>query len=123
MDKKGSKTVRRAQKASLYLKEISGLFLQAVQDNPDLRDLYPNRVSFSADLGICYVYFYSPHGKAYFEEKLPAMKLFKPSLRAAMASRIDARRVPDFVFHYDEEFEKQKRIEDLIDKLKAEDKF
>jgi ribosome-binding factor A len=119
----GPRNVRRAKKASLYLREISALFFQAAQDNPELRELYPNRVAFSPDLGSCTVFFYSPNGRSFFEEKLSALKLFKPSLRAAMASRIDARRVPDFVFRYDEEFEKQKKVDDLIEKLKAEGKF
>ena len=123
MNYKDQKSVRRAQKSSLYLKEIADLFFAIVQDNPNLRDLYPNRVTFSNDMGVCYVFFYSPHGKVYFEEKLPLLKLFKPSLRTAIASRVDARRVPDFVFRYDEDFEKQKKVEDIIEKLKAEGKF
>jgi ribosome-binding factor A len=118
-----SSQVRRAQKASLYLREISSLFLQAAQDNSELRELYPNRVAFSPDMGMCSVFFVSPHGRSFFEEKLHALKLFKPSLRAAIASRINARRVPDFVFRYDEEFEKQKKMDDLIDRLKEEGKF
>jgi ribosome-binding factor A len=119
----GSRQVRRAQKASLYLREVSNLFFQAAQDNPELRELYPNRITFSPDLGVCNVFFFSPKGREFFEEKLHALKLFKPSLRSAIASRIEARRVPDFVFRYDEEFEKQKKVEDLIEKLKAEGKF
>jgi len=119
----GSRQVRKAQKASLYLREISNLFFQAAQDNSELQYLYPQRVTFSPDMGVCNVFFYSPNGKAFFEQKLHALKLFKPSLRSAIASRIDARRVPDFVFRYDEDFEKQKKVDDLIEKLKAEGKF
>ncbi len=123
MDSINTRHVRRAQKASLYLQEVSSLFFQAAQDNPDLRDLHPNRVTFSSDAGICTVWFFSTKGKAHFDEKLPSLKLFKPSLRAAIAKRVDARRVPDFIFRYDEDFEKQKKVEDLLDKLKAEGKF
>lgn len=118
-----SRDVRRAKKAALFLKEISELFYQAAQDNADIKDLYPSRVKFSADLGICNVLFFSPHGKEYFDRKLPLLILFKPSLRTAVAKRIPMRRVPDFSFHYDDEFEKQQKVDSLISKLKAEGKF
>ena len=118
-----SREVRRAKKAAVFLKEISQLFYQAAQDNPDLKDIYPSRVKFSPDMGMCVIYFYSPHGRAYFEQKKPTLILFKPSLRTAVAGQIPMRRVPDFVFHYDDEYEKQQKVDDLISKLKAEGKF
>ena len=117
------KDIRRAKKAALYLREISDLFFQTAQDNPDLALLYPNRVKFSSDTGICTVLFFSPNGKAYFEEKLPVLKLFKPSLRSAIAKRIHQRRVPDFIFQYDDEFEKHQKVDTLIEELKEKGKF
>ncbi len=118
-----SKDVRRAKKASLFLREISELFYQVIQENPDLKDIYPSRVKFSPDMGMCTVFFYSPKGKEYFEEKRKILILFKPSLRAAVAKRIPMRRVPDFVFHFDDDYEKQEKLDSLITKLKAEGKF
>jgi ribosome-binding factor A len=118
-----SKNVRRAKKASLFLREISNLFLYVSRDNQNLQHIYPNRVLFSSDLGICTILFYSPLGKPFFEEKLSELKLYKPSLRAALAQRISMRRTPELVFKYDEEFEKQKKVDDLIDTLKAEGKL
>lgn len=115
--------VKRAQKAALFLKEISILFLQASIDHKDLKDLYPSRVSFSSDTGICTIFFFSPHGRTYFNEKLPFLKLFKPSLRAAIAKRIPQRRVPDFIFKYDDDMEKQQRFDSLLDKLRSEGKL
>jgi ribosome-binding factor A len=115
--------IRRAKKAALFLREISDLFFQAAQDNEQLKGLYPNRVTFSADTGICTVLFFSPHGKAHFDERLSILKLFKPSLRSAIAKRIPMRRVPDFIFKYDDDFEKEKKLDTLIDTLKAEGKF
>lgn len=115
--------IKRAQKAALFFKEISELFYQAARDNKDLKDLYPNRVKFSADMGICTVLFYSPHGKSYFEEKIPVLILFKPSLRGAIARRIPMRRVPEFIFQYDDEFEEQQKLDAVIEKLKVEGKL
>lgn len=118
-----SPEVRRAKRASLFLREITNLFFQVAQDNPALRDLYPSRITFSSDKGICTVWFFSPHGKEYFVEKLHDLKLYKPSLRTAMAKQVPMRRVPDFIFEYDDQFEKQKKVEDLLNKLKVDEKF
>lgn len=118
-----SPQVKRAKRESLFLQEIAQLFLFAAQDNAELQDLHPQRVSFSSDGGLCTIYFYSPRGKELFEEKLSVLKLFKPSLRASIAKRIPSRRVPDFIFKYDEAAEKQKKIDDLLLKLKEEGKL
>jgi ribosome-binding factor A len=116
-------TVRRAQKESLFLRTISQLFLQAAQDNPELADLYPNRVHFATDTSMCTVFFITPHGKEFFEKKLPLLKLYKPSLRAAVAKEIKMRRTPDFIFRYDDKFAKQQEVESLLESLKKEGKL
>jgi ribosome-binding factor A len=113
-----TRSYKQAQKESQYLREVSELFRQAAMDHADLKDMYPNRVSLSADVGICTVYFYSPLGKAYFESKLKSLVLFKPSLRNAIAKKISQRRVPDFRFIWDETAEKQQRIEEIFHKIK-----
>ncbi|MBN1549756.1 ribosome-binding factor A [Candidatus Babeliales bacterium] len=116
-------SIRRAQKESLFLRTISQLFLQAAQDNPELVDLYPNRVHFAANTSICTVFFITPHGKEYFEQKLPLLKLYKPSLRASISKEIKTRHTPDFIFRYDDQFAKQQEVESLLESLKKEGKL
>ncbi len=113
--------IKRAQQESLLFRSISELFTQTALDDPRLRDLFINRVRLTPDKSTCYVYFYSARGKEYFEQMLNILKLYKPSLRKAIAQKLQSRRAPDFVFSFDDQFEKQQKIEALIDKVKVEE--
>lgn len=112
--------IKKERRESLLLKEISNLFFQASLDDRQLQDFVITRVSLSNDKSVCSVFFYSSKGEQYFNEKLEVLKLYKPSLRKALAQAISTRYVPELIFKYDAQFEKQKRIEELIDKLKEE---
>jgi len=113
--------IKRSQKESLLLREISKLYFEASLDDKTLQEFQISRVKLSKDKGICFVFFYCSNGEDYFNEKLSTLKLYKPSLRSALAKTIKGRYVPDLVFKYDSEFEKQKKIEELLDKIKEED--
>lgn len=115
--------IKRAQKESLLLRKISHLYQRAAQDDKRLQDLFISRVELSKDKSICDVYFYTSKGKEYFDEKLEVLKLYKPSLRKALASVLSSRYVPDLRFKFDSKFEKQIKIEELIEKVKEEDKL
>jgi ribosome-binding factor A len=112
--------IKRAQKESLLLREISQLFLQASIDEKALQALSINRVKLSPDKGVCTVYFYTPRGQTFFDEILPVLKLYKPSLRKALSARIRARYTPELIFKYDEQYEKVMHIESLLEKVKRE---
>ncbi len=117
------KEIKRARKESLLLKEISNYFLRIAQDESKLQGLYISRVQLSTDYGLCFVFFHTAEGKAAFEEKLPLLILYKPSLRSALAQAIKSRYTPNLIFKYDEVFDKQKKVDDLIEKLKTEGKL
>ncbi|MGC2310695.1 MAG: ribosome-binding factor A [Candidatus Babeliaceae bacterium] len=112
--------IKHAQKESLFLRHISTLFTQTALDDDRLKDLFINRVSLSPDKGICTVYFYTAQGQAHFEQVLDILKLYKPSLRKALAHAIKARYTPDLIFRFDEQYEKQQKIEKLLDTLKED---
>ena len=114
-------TIKRSQKESLFLREISNLYLQLTQDHPQLIDLFINRVQLSDDKSKVHIFFYSVNGLKRFEELRPTLVLYKPSMRKALAQAINARYTPDLVFRYDAQFEKQSAIEQALDKAKAED--
>lgn len=113
--------VKRAQKESLLFREISQLFLQATMDDKRLQGLFVNRVHLSPDKGLCTVYFYTSKGEEYFNDVLQVLTLYKPSLRKALASTIKGRYVPDLVFKFDKQFEKQQRIEELIEQVRTKE--
>lgn len=111
--------IKKAQKESLLQQEISKLFLEICKDNPEIKDLFITHVKLSKDKGVCYVYFYTNLGKQVFDEYLDILKLYKPSIRKSLAN-LKFRYAPELVFMYDNLFEKQMRIEGLIEKVKSE---
>lgn len=117
-----SRDIKIAQKEAALLREISNLFMQLTMDEPVLRDLFINRVHLSPDKSHCTVYFYTTLGKAAFDELLKTLILYKPSMRHALAQELRGRYTPDLRFAFDDHFEKQQRIETLIDSVKTEKK-
>lgn len=113
--------IKRAQKQSVFLREISKLFMQIAMDDPKLQNLTVSRVELSPDKSLCKVYFYTSQGKEHLDELLGILKQYKPAVRKALASTIQSRYVPDLVFEFDSHFEKQMRIEKLLDTVKTED--
>ncbi len=112
------KTIKQAQKESLLLREISNLFMKTSADDPRLMSLTINRVSISSDKGYCSIYFYTPGGLQEFEKLLEILKLYKPSLRTALAKSIKSRYTPQLIFKFDEQYEKEEKMNKLLDSLK-----
>lgn len=111
---------KKAQKEKLLLRAISQLFYRTASEDPELNGLSISRVELSPDKGNCLVFFYLPEGKAAFDAKLERLKLYKPSLRAALAAEIPARYTPDIKFVYDATYEQQRRVEEILLKVSQE---
>ncbi len=115
--------IKRAQKESLLLRELSTYFLRIANEDNRIKDIILNRVKLSKDKGVCTLYFYTPQGEQYFQEIMPFLILYKPSMRKALAQSINARYTPQLVFKYDIPYEKHLKIDELFEKLKQEDKL
>jgi ribosome-binding factor A len=113
--------IKKNQKESLLRKEIGVLLQETSLDYPELNGVSVSRVELSSDKGLARVFFFLPEGKDAFEQKLQTLKLFRKSLRKALATRIPGRYVPQIMFHYDDQLEKQIKIETLLDKVKKID--
>lgn len=122
MDYSRVSAIKKSRKESLLFREICTLFAQAQADDTRLNGFFISRVELSDDRGLCRVYFYSPEGQAAFTDYLAYLKLFKPSLRAALAARVPGRYVPDLIFCFDDKAEKQARIDAILDRIKHEEK-
>ncbi|MCB9492902.1 MAG: ribosome-binding factor A [Epsilonproteobacteria bacterium] len=122
MNRSRSNDVKREQKKSLFFRELSTFFQELTHDEPSLSSLYINRVDLSADGGICYVYFssFQDPGQDVFNQLLPTLKLYKPSMRKAFAHTLRMRYVPDFMFVYDKAKEKERKINVLLDQVQQE---
>ena len=99
--------IKRAQKESQLLREISSMFHIIAMDDNRLLGLFVNRVELSSDKGWCTIYFYTNDGYEKYAEQLEVLKLYKPSMRKTLSSEIKARYVPNLKFDY----EKQQRLE------------
>lgn len=113
-------TIKHAQKESTLLRLVSSLLLEAALDNPEIQNIVVTRVKLSPDGSICTIYCYTSQGKEFYHKIEPILKLYKPSLRKAIAEKAALRHTPDFRFHFDETIEKQKHIEELFDSIKKD---
>ncbi len=116
-----SSSVKRAQKESLFFRKISELFLQASLDDDRLRGLTVNRVQLSSDKSTCNVFLYTPEGESAFNALHRVLSDYKFAMRRVLAASIASRYTPELVFKFDKQFEKQQRIEELLEKVKRED--
>lgn len=115
------KTIKQAQKESQLYREISRLFQQITLEDSRLEGLFVNSITLSPDKGMCSINIYTAAGKEVFDELKKILILYKPSLRKALADSIQARRVPDLLFKFDRQFDKQQRIEELLEQIKTEE--
>jgi ribosome-binding factor A len=114
-------SIKKAQRESAIYRLVLQLFHQEQLNGLDLNDLHIQRVSLNDDRSMCMIYFYSSQGEAYFNKMLETLKLYKPSLRKAIARTIQGRYTPEIVFRFDEQFDKIQKIESLIEKAKLQD--
>lgn len=113
--------IKHAQKESNFFHHIAQFILQIKQDEPSLSDLSFTRVELSPDGGLCTLFFSAPGGLQAYEKMRTTLVLYKPSLRSALAQSIPGRYIPSLRFAYDKRSEKQRRIDELLDRIKREE--
>ena len=111
------KDIRRAQRESLLLGQVSSFFLEITRDDKELEGLYIVRVRLSPDQSKLTVFVHTFGGLEAFEAKRPTLVLYVPSLRSALAKCIPSRRVPNIMFKFDAQREKVERINLLLQEI------
>jgi ribosome-binding factor A len=114
-------SIKKSQKESLLFRAIAQLFAQTTLDEKRLQGIAVSRVKLSDDKGVATVYFYAPGGMAEFKEKLSTIVLYKNSLRRALAQSINSRYTPELIFKFDDQYEKQQRLEGILEQIKGDD--
>lgn len=112
--------IKHSKKESLFLKEIMVIFRELSLDDPRMTDLFVSRVGLSADCGMCTVFFYTPRGEEYFKLRSEMLKGYAPGIRKVLSQRIKVRHTPEIFFKFDDRFEKEQRIENILEKIKTE---
>ncbi len=103
--------------ASQMQRELSTILLN---DTRDLKIGYINitEVRLTTDLGIANIYFTVLGDKERAKVTLKALNNAKGYLKCEVAKRVKMRRVPEFVFKYDEALEYGNRIESILKEIK-----
>ncbi len=113
--------IRREQKKSLLLRELSGQIANLSLDEPILKNVAVTRVELSQGEGTCTIYFASHSGEEGYREALQILLLYKGSLRTAIAKAMQGRHTPHIIFAYDTTVEKERQMQELLDKVKKDD--
>lgn len=116
-----SRDIKQAQKEMFIRREMTTSFREITLEAKDLLDIYITRVVLSAKRGSVVIYF---HGCTEFEfgRKLGTLILYKPSLRTALAHAMKSRYTPELVFKFDDLYEKQYRLEQLLSESSLREK-
>ncbi|MEX0672245.1 MAG: ribosome-binding factor A [Candidatus Babeliales bacterium] len=111
--------IKKSRKEANLFRIVSDLFMKIRMEDSRLINLFIDRVELTTDKSRLRVLFYTPDGQAAFKEKMDILRLYKPSMRKAIADTIHARYVPDLRFEYDAQFEKQDSLEKLLDEVSS----
>ena len=109
--------IKKSRKEANYFRIISDLFMKIRLEDERLNDIFINRVLLSNDKSKIRVLFYAQGGHEAYKQALDTLKLYRPSMRKALAESTRSRYVPDIRFEYDAQFEKQQKLEELLDEV------
>ena len=112
--------IKQARRESLIMKEISELLLQLASSVPHILKVNVTKVILSPDLSLAKIYLFSIHDQEFVKNIIEDLKLYRRSMKASLAQRVDLRRVPDIRFYYDEQQAKVDYMEKLIDSVDKE---
>ena len=110
--------MRKDRVASALERAISNIIAQELND-PRLGLVTITGVEVSPDIKNAFVYFSSLHDK---KEALKALERAKGYIRSGLARRVRLRTIPELFFRIDDTYEKGKRIDELFEKIRPENK-
>jgi ribosome-binding factor A len=98
--------------------ELSTLLAREVKD-PGIGFTTLTHVDVSPDLQVARVYYTTLGDQAARKNTARALERAGPFLRRQIAQRLRLRRAPELHFHYDESIERQERVEQLLNEIRA----
>jgi ribosome-binding factor A len=113
--------IKHAQREAQVLREVSNFFLRITLDDHRLQGIYITRVKLAANRSMCTIFFYTPDGMSDYETKRPVLVMYKPTLRTALSKTLHGRYTPDLIFEYDAQYDKQRRVDDLLEQLQTDE--
>ena len=110
----------RAEKIADHIKDqVSQLLAFEVKD-PAVGLLTVTHVKMTSDMGLAHVYYTIIGDELERRKTERALDRATPFVRRRLAEDMNMRRAPDVKFHYDENLERQERVETLLRQIASE---
>ena len=111
----------KSERVSDALIEQISIILETEVKNKDIKFVTITDVKVSNDLGYAKVY-YTVLNDDKRNETAKALKSASGFIRHELRDRVDIRQIPELTFVYDESIEYGKKIEDILETIKINDK-
>lgn len=104
----------------VFLQELSKIFLYDISDKR-FAEVSITAVKMSRDIKVARVYFVTstPESREKVEKKINKLNSM---IRSVVAQRVSLKRIPNFIFTYDEVFEEGLKIDKLLKEVSDRDK-
>ncbi|MBU1144644.1 MAG: 30S ribosome-binding factor RbfA [Firmicutes bacterium] len=101
---------------TLVQREVANIISHVVKD--DLGFFTVTDVKITNELSYMYVYYTVFGGNDALEKTKEALERAKGFIKNQIALKVKMRKVPELIFRHDESYEKGKKVDDLIRKIK-----
>ena len=106
---------------SQILRELS-LLLQREIKNTKIGYVTVTEVRLTNDLSFAYVYYTVLGAKDRIEVTQQALEQAEGFIKNEIAKKVKMRKIPEYIFKYDDSLDRGKRIDELLEEIKVEKK-
>ena len=117
-----TKSVRLQQRESTLLRLIGDMFINLQTHIKELYKVFPNKIDLSPDGSLAKIYLFSDEGEEFVRKIIGDLVVYKPSMKKAIATHISLRVIPNILFVFDKQYEKEQKLQNFIDKVIDKDK-
>jgi ribosome-binding factor A len=110
----------RAERIADHIKDQVSQVLAFEVKDPAVGLLTVTHVAMTADMGLAHVYYTLVGDEVERRKTARALERAAPFVRRRLAEDMNLRRAPDVRFHYDENIERQERVETLLRQIATE---
>jgi ribosome-binding factor A len=110
----------RAERIADHIKDQVSQVLSFEVKDPAVGLLTVTHVAMTSDMGLAHVYYTLVGDEAERPRTARALERATPFVRRRLAEDMNLRRAPDLRFHYDENIERQERVETLLRQIATE---
>lgn len=110
----------RAERIADHIKDAVSQLLSFEVKDPAVGLLTVTHVKMTSDMGLAHVYYTLIGDEVERRKTARALDRATPFVRRRLAEDLNMRRAPEVRFHYDENLERQERVESLLREIAAE---